>query len=135
MHSRSSLLDIVQMFQDIDERVIERSECEQRNESKLILNHPLLNEIYELYTRYVFELMLNEYMKSHQYSVKREGESERRLYTDVDPGLYTVKDSNDKAKYFVKIRCKIYNYVMRLDMINHTNYRGESGSESRCGNL
>ncbi len=28
VHSRSSLIDIVQMFQDIDDRVIERSECE-----------------------------------------------------------------------------------------------------------
>jgi hypothetical protein len=57
------------MFQDIDERVIERSECEQRNEIKLILNHPLLSETYELYTRYSFELMLNEYMKSHECTV------------------------------------------------------------------
>jgi hypothetical protein len=58
------------MFQDLDERVIERSECEQRNENKLILNHPMLNEAYELYTRYAFELMLGEYMKSHEYSVQ-----------------------------------------------------------------
>ena len=50
--------------------MIERSECEQRNETKLILNHPMLNEAYELYTRYAFELMLGEYMKSHEYSVQ-----------------------------------------------------------------
>jgi hypothetical protein len=72
VHSRSSLIDILTMFQDIDERVVERSECEQRNESKLIINHPLLNEIYDLYTRHSFELMLGEYMKSHEYSITHE---------------------------------------------------------------
>ena len=72
VHSRSTLPDIFQMFQDIDERVIERSECEQRNEVKLILNHPFLSEVYGLYTRYSFELMLNEYMKSHEHTVYRD---------------------------------------------------------------
>jgi hypothetical protein len=28
VHSRSTLIDIVQMFQDIEERLVERSECE-----------------------------------------------------------------------------------------------------------
>lgn len=106
------------MFQDIDERVIERSECEQRNESKLILNHPLLNEMYELYTRYAFELMLNEYMKSHEYNVSRLGaESGRKICIEVQQGVYAVKDPSEQLKYEVKIRCKklyiniIYDYI------------------------
>jgi transposase-like protein len=50
VHSRSTLVDIFHMFQDIEDRVVERSECEQRNEMKLVLNHPFLSEVYELYT-------------------------------------------------------------------------------------
>ena len=38
VHSRSSLNDILSLSQDIDERVVERSGCEQRYESKLITN-------------------------------------------------------------------------------------------------
>lgn len=96
------------MFQDIEERLVERSECEQRNELRLILNHPFLGEIYELYTRYAFELMLNEYMKSHQYTVYRDQHHRegggRLIMSELEPGLYTVKDATQK--YDVAIRCK-----------------------------
>ena len=43
VHSRSSLVDIFHMFADIETRLLERIESEQRNETPLIMNHPLLN--------------------------------------------------------------------------------------------
>ena len=64
--------------------------------------------MYELYTRYSFELMLNEYMKSHDYSLQRENSNGEMMIIsrDIDPGLFIVRDNTDKIKYEVHLRCK-----------------------------
>jgi hypothetical protein len=101
VHSRSTLPEILQIFQDIEERILERSEQEQRNEARLILNHPMLNEIYDIYTRYAFELMLNEYMNSHESIVQRETPG---IAKGIEAGTFIVRDNG--VKYKVEIRCK-----------------------------
>jgi hypothetical protein len=58
------------MFEDIEARVAERSECEQRNDTPLVINHPILNQLYKEYTKYAFELMLGQYMKAHEFTIK-----------------------------------------------------------------
>lgn len=57
--------------------------------------------MYELYTRYSFELMLNEYMKSHDYSLQRENSNGEMMIIsrDIEPGLFIVRDNTDKIKY------------------------------------
>ncbi len=64
--------------------------------------------MYDLYTRYSFELMLNEYMKSHDYSLYPETSNGEMMmiYRDIQPGLYTVRDNTEKIKYEVHLRCK-----------------------------
>lgn len=59
------------MFEDLEQRLVDRSESEQRNETKLMVNHPFLSEVYELYTRYSFEFMLHQYMNSHEFTIER----------------------------------------------------------------
>lgn len=69
VHSKSTLVDIFTMFQDIEQRLTDRIESDYRNETQLHVNHPMLGELYQLYTRYAFELMLNEYRESHKLIV------------------------------------------------------------------
>ena len=46
VHSKSTLVEVFQMFIDIEQRVTERIESEQRNECILHVNHPMLGELY-----------------------------------------------------------------------------------------
>lgn len=89
--------------------MVDRSHQEQRNESKLVVNHPFLSELYDLYTRYAFELMLFEYMTSHDLKVE-----ETKILKGLESGKYTVNDRNLKIKFDVHIRRKINIFILLL---------------------
>lgn len=91
------------MMMELDQRVIERTESEQRNETKLYLNHPLLADMYELYSRYAFEKMLAEYMDSHCHYIPKMSKSLRKR---LSTGTYVVKDFESNEKFQVKIKGK-----------------------------
>ena len=48
------------------EKVVLNSQIAQRNETKLFINHPLLRDLYSLYSRHAFEFMLQQSMFAHE---------------------------------------------------------------------
>ena len=54
--------------------------------------------------------MLNEYMKSHEFTVYRDQNHRegggRLVISNLEPGFYTVKGNGDKQKFDVCIRRK-----------------------------
>lgn len=58
LHQKSSLLDVLQTFKDLDRRVEQRLQHEQSNNIPQIFHHPLLAQLHQGYTRYAFEHML-----------------------------------------------------------------------------
>eukprot|EP00347_Sterkiella_histriomuscorum_P023960 403332789 len=109
VHQRSTLVEIFQMFQDLEQRLHDRIQGEQRNEIMLHVNHPMLDQLYQTYTRYAFELMLYEYMNSHQYKI----ETDRSLgmqQKGLQDGVWHVNDSKDKVTYQIQCRQLDLNY-------------------------
>ncbi len=71
-----------------------------------MVNHPLLRELYTIYTRYAFEQMLHQYMLSHIFLVKRPtGVSNNFISSNyIEHGHYKVKDTDDNNKYIVVVK-------------------------------
>lgn len=65
INSRSTLVEILRHMQELDERVVEKCETDYKHNTPLVLNNPMLEEMYQLYTRHSFEHMLYQYMHSH----------------------------------------------------------------------
>ena len=70
LNARSSLCDLFKLLTDMENRVIEKTFLENKQERRLIVNHPLMHELYVNYSRWAFEKMLYEYMMSHPLVVK-----------------------------------------------------------------
>jgi hypothetical protein len=79
----------------------------------MVLNHPLLADMYQLYSRHAFEIMLNECMNSHELFVTQHAQIQQK---DKDPqqlvgllrrklpqGQITVHDPNRHCYYTVTI--------------------------------
>lgn len=111
------------MMQELDDRVVDRCQLEYKNESKLVLNSPMLKGMARLYTRHTFEHMLFQYMHSHYLSVESKesddasegfkiGLGHRSLKNTVvgsklKPGIYNVSDPQEKQIFQVQVRCKL----------------------------
>ena len=63
-------------MQELDERVVDRCESDFKHQTQLVLNCPLLLEMYNLYSRHVFEHILYQYMHSHYLVVESKENSD-----------------------------------------------------------
>ena len=50
----------------LSDRVVTNQRVLQRNQQLLFMNHPLLADLNQLYSRHAFETMLHQYMLSHE---------------------------------------------------------------------
>ena len=57
--SQSRLTDIFHAMSNLTIQICTNQQTVQRNQTQLFLNHPLLAELYELYSRFSFETMLH----------------------------------------------------------------------------
>ncbi|CDW84932.1 UNKNOWN [Stylonychia lemnae] len=78
VHSRSTLVEIFQMFQDLEQRLLDRIQGEQRNELALHINHPMLNELYKRFTRKI-QQMVCETICFKQWIIKKNKHFKFRL--------------------------------------------------------
>lgn len=103
--SQSRLTDIFDAMNDLTDKITDNSEAAQRNNSKLFLNHPLLADLYCLYTRHAFEIMLNESMLSHELRVlayHKEQEEEEDEFSRRIPVIQTkIKNRMPEGKISV----------------------------------
>ena len=115
--SRSSLYELFKLILSIEKRVIEKSFIDHKHETKQVINHPMLNDLYHNYTRWAFEQMLFQYQESHKLQVKPEASPSSsnsssgskgnilRLQemTQGDSAIFCVKDYHQREKYQVII--------------------------------
>lgn len=76
--SQSKLTDIFHAMGDLTEKVVNSSQILQRNETKLFINHPLLRDLYQVYTRHSFEFMLQQSMFAHEVRSIHEKDSGKK---------------------------------------------------------
>ena len=109
--SKSSFWDILRLFQELEDRSIEKVITYYKTHEKMVLHHPLLRGMYEYYSSFAFERMLYEYMNCHELVVKKlieneDNELEQVVVTNAqhsNNGQYIVKDLTDREKWMVYI--------------------------------
>lgn len=104
------------MMQELDERVVDRCESDFKHVTPLVLNSPMLKQMYKLYTRHAFEHILFQYMHSHYLVIESKenhdgssrmemGERQSMKIADrLKAGVYYVRDTNENIRYQVTVR-------------------------------
>ena len=62
----SKLTEIFRAMSELTDKDVSDSQAVARNQTKLFINHPLLRDLYQIYTRHAFEFMLQQSMFSHE---------------------------------------------------------------------
>jgi hypothetical protein len=79
VNAQSKLTDIFSEMSALAERTCQQQQVKQHNQTQLFLNHPLLKDLYELYSRHAFEFMMHQYMMSHECSLEEPAQIRNQL--------------------------------------------------------
>lgn len=121
--AKSSMCDILRLFQELEDRSINKIITFYKTHQKQILHHPLLQGIYDYYSNYAFEKMLYQYMNSHHLVVKRLvqnefDDTEQITITNAQlnpSGQYVVKDDEMREKCMVYLQGKRHSFFLMIN--------------------
>ncbi|CAI2385530.1 unnamed protein product [Moneuplotes crassus] len=124
--AKSSMCDIFRLFQELEDRSINKIITYYRTHQREIYHHPLLKGMYEYYSSYAFKFMLYEYMMSHECETKKlvADDTEGMVATKIvnaqqtQNGQYMIREIRDREKYMVTLTdcCAKWRAVLKARM-------------------